>query len=85
MSQNTVSVQLSIDEAKRVKDVLLSFGWKDADINNEYIALRMKSEEGSVVTLTQAGRLFFKVRKILQILFKLYREVVMLILYHILV
>ena len=60
MSQNTVSVQLSIDEAKRVKDVLLSFGWKDADINNEYIALRMKSEEGSVVTLYTSRKIVFQ-------------------------
>ena len=60
MSQNTVSVQLSIDEAKRVKDVLLSFGWKDADINNEYIALRMKNDKGSVVTLYTSRKIVFQ-------------------------
>ena len=60
MSQNTLSIQFSIDEAKRVRDVLLSLGWQDADINNEYIALRMKSEEGSVVTLYTSRKIVFQ-------------------------
>lgn len=60
MSQNTLSIQLSIDEAKRVKDVLLSFGWQDADINNEYIALRMKNDKGSVVTLYTSRKIVFQ-------------------------
>jgi len=60
MSQNTLSIQLSMDEAKRVRDVLLSFGWQDADINNEYIALRMKNEKGSVVTLYTSRKIVFQ-------------------------
>lgn len=60
MSQNTLSIQLSMDEAKRVRDVLLSLGWKDADINNEYIALRMKNEKGAVVTLYTSRKIVFQ-------------------------
>jgi len=60
MSQNTLSIQFSIDEAKRVRDVLLSLGWQDADINNEYIALRMKNEKGSVVTLYTSRKIVFQ-------------------------
>ena len=60
MSQNTLSIQFSIDEAKRVRDVLLSLGWQDADINNEYIALRMKNDKGSVVTLYTSRKIVFQ-------------------------
>ena len=61
MGQNTVSIQLSMDEAKRVRDVLLSLGWKDADINNEYIALRMKNEKG--IAIISQNRLYIRVLK----------------------
>ena len=60
MSQNTLSIQFSIDEAKRVRDVFLSLGWQDADINNEYIALRMKNDKGSVVTLYTSRKIVFQ-------------------------
>lgn len=60
MGQNTVSIQLSMDEAKKVRDILLSLGWKDADINNEYIALRMKNEKGAVVTLYTSRKIVFQ-------------------------
>ena len=60
MSQNTLSIQLSMDEAKRVRDVLLSLGWQDADINNGYIALRMKNDKGSVVTLYTSRKIVFQ-------------------------
>ncbi|MBP8978873.1 ribonuclease HIII [Candidatus Dojkabacteria bacterium] len=49
-----------MDEAKKVRDILLSLGWKDADINNEYIALRMKNEKGAVVTLYTSRKIVFQ-------------------------
>lgn len=60
MSQNTVSIQLDANEAKKVRDILLSLGWKDDTTNNEYIALRMKNEEGSVVTLYTSRKIVFQ-------------------------
>jgi ribonuclease HIII len=51
MSQNTISIKLSKREAEGLKDILSKHKWFEDSINNEYIALRMKNEKGSVCTL----------------------------------
>lgn len=60
MIQKTVSIQLDLKEAERVGRILSSFGWNEDIISNEYIALRMKNEVGSVVTLYTSRKIVFQ-------------------------
>lgn len=60
MIQNTISIQLDFKETEKVRKILSSFGWKDEPISNEYIALRMKNEIGSVVTLYTSRKIVFQ-------------------------
>ncbi len=60
MSQNTVSIKLTANEAELLKGILLEKGWNEQEINNEYIALRMKNDEGSVCTLYTSMKVVFQ-------------------------
>lgn len=60
MSQNTLSIQLSVEECNRVERILLDKGWEDAPISNEYVSLRMKNEKGSVATLYTSRKIVFQ-------------------------
>jgi len=60
MIQKTVSIQLDLKEAEKVGKVLSSLGWNEDIISNEYIALRMKNEVGSVVTLYTSRKIVFQ-------------------------
>ena len=60
MSQNTLSIQLSVEECKMVNSILSENGWKEAPIDNEYISLRMKNERGSVITLYTSRKIVFQ-------------------------
>lgn len=51
MAQNTVSIQLDVQDIKDLKSVLFAHGWKEYPVNNEYVALRMKNKKGSVCTV----------------------------------
>ncbi len=51
MAQNTVSIQLDVQDIKDLKSVLLVHGWEEYPFNNEYVALRMKNKRGSVCTV----------------------------------
>lgn len=60
MKQNTVSIQLTIQECEKLKELLLSEGWKEDESNNEYISLRMKSPSGSVCNLYTSRKVVFQ-------------------------
>lgn len=60
MSQNTISLKLSNEQVDVLKNVLKEKGWKEQDINNEYVALRMGNENGSVCTLYTSMKVVFQ-------------------------
>ena len=60
MSQNTVSLQLTKDQADRLKNILVGSGWFEDSINNEYISLRMKNQKGSVCNLYTSMKVVFQ-------------------------
>jgi ribonuclease HIII len=60
MSQKTISLKLTNKQVEDLKKVLLKKGWKEEDINNEYAALRMKNDKGSVCTLYTSMKVVFQ-------------------------
>lgn len=60
MTQNTVSIQLNSQEANLAKQILLSAGWAEEESNNEYILLRMRNKDGSVVSLYTSKKIVFQ-------------------------
>jgi len=60
MTQNTVSIQLNSQEANSAKQILLSAGWVEEENNNEYILLRMRNKDGSVVSLYTSKKIVFQ-------------------------
>jgi ribonuclease HIII len=60
MSQNTVSLQLTKNQTDRLKDILVENSWFEDSINNEYISLRMKNQNGSVCTLYTSMKVVFQ-------------------------
>ena len=60
MSQNTISLQLIKEESNNLKGILLKRGWSEDSINNEYIAIRMKNNNGSVCTLYTSMKVVFQ-------------------------
>lgn len=60
MLQNTVSIQLNNQESANFEKILSSENWFRSDVNNEYVALRMKNNAGSVCTLYKSNKLVFQ-------------------------
>lgn len=60
MPQNTVSIQLTANDIKDIKSILLANEWKEEFINNEYVALRMKNQQGSVCTVYTSKKAVFQ-------------------------
>ena len=60
MSQKTVSLKLTNEQVETLKVVLKQLGWKEEDIDNEYVAFRMKSGKGSVCTLYTSMKVVFQ-------------------------
>ncbi len=60
MPQQTVSLKLNQKEQKSLEQVLLKAGWFFDPIANEYVALRMKNDDGSVCTLYTSGKVVFQ-------------------------
>ncbi len=60
MSQKTISLKLTNEQADILKDILLKEGWHKEDMNNEYVALRMKNNKGSVCTLYTSMKVVFQ-------------------------
>lgn len=58
--QNTVSLKLNSSDVKAVKKTLISLYWYESPLDNEYVTLRMKNDEGSVVTLYTSGKIVFQ-------------------------
>jgi len=60
MPQKTISLKLTNNQADKLKEILLKEGWKEENINNEYVALRMKNRKGSVCTLYTSMKAVFQ-------------------------
>jgi ribonuclease HIII len=60
MSQKTISLKLTNKQADILKDILLKEQWYQEDMNNEYVALRMKNDKGSVCTLYTSMKVVFQ-------------------------
>jgi ribonuclease HIII len=60
MEQKTVSLQLTPNEAKNIKNILTEKGWKEEYVDNEYVGLRMKSDSGSVCTVYTSMKVVFQ-------------------------
>ena len=74
MSQQTISLKLTQEEVSSLKGILTKNGWKEEDINNEYVALRMKNNNGSVCTLYTSMKVVFQGREDFQELIKLVKD-----------
>jgi len=74
MNQQTVSLKLTQEEVDSLKYVLEKKGWKKEDVNNEYVALRMKNDKGSVCTLYTSMKVVFQGREDFQELIKLLKD-----------
>jgi len=60
MSQKTISLKLTNKQVEVLKKLLLKKGWKEQEINNDYVALRMKNAKGSVCTLYTSMKVVFQ-------------------------
>lgn len=60
MTQSTVSLKLEIEDIVDIKSVLSTYGWHEDSIINEYVALRMKNDRGSVMTLYTSKKIVFQ-------------------------
>jgi ribonuclease HIII len=60
MPQKTISLKLTNKQVEVLEKLLLKKGWKEEDINNDYVALRMKNEKGSVCTLYTSMKVVFQ-------------------------
>jgi ribonuclease HIII len=74
MSQQTVSLKLTQEEVDPLKYVLEKKGWKKEDVNNEYVALRMRNDKGSVCTLYTSMKVVFQGKEDFQMLIKLLKN-----------
>jgi ribonuclease HIII len=60
MTQSTVSLKLDVEDIVDIKSVLTTYGWFEEAVHNEYVALRMKNNNGSVVTLYTSKKIVFQ-------------------------
>jgi ribonuclease HIII len=60
MSQKTISLQLTNQQAMNLKDLLFDKGWESQQMDNEYVSLRMKNQKGSVCTLYTSMKVVFQ-------------------------
>lgn len=60
MSQNTVSVQLSLDECLGLEKTFRDAGWTKEPMDNEYVVFRMENDNGSVAILYTSRKLVFQ-------------------------
>jgi ribonuclease HIII len=74
MSQQTISLKLTQEEVDSLKYILEKKGWKEEGINNEYVALRMKNDNGSVCTLYTSMKVVFQGRDDFEELIKLVKD-----------
>ncbi|HRY22600.1 MAG TPA: ribonuclease HIII [Candidatus Dojkabacteria bacterium] len=74
MSQQTISLKLTKEEVDSLKYILGKKGWKEEGINNEYVALRMKNDKGSVCTLYTSMKMVFQGREDFQDLIRLIKD-----------
>lgn len=58
--QNTLVLELNIQEAKALKSKLLELGWNEQEAGSEYVSLQMKSPAGSVCTLYTSRKAVFQ-------------------------
>ncbi len=74
MSQQTISLKLTQEEVDSLKYILEKKGWKEEGINNEYVALRMKNDNGSVCTLYTSMKVVFQGSEDFEELIKLVKD-----------
>lgn len=60
MSQKTISLKLTNEQVGSLKGLLKQEGWSEEEIKNEYVALRMKNDNGSVCTLYTSMKVVFQ-------------------------
>jgi len=60
MGQNTVSVQLSLDECLGLEKTFKDAGWTKEPMDNEYVVFRMENGNGSVAILYTSRKLVFQ-------------------------
>ncbi len=60
MGQNTVSVQLSLDECLGLEKTFKDAGWTKEPMDNEYVVFRMENDNGSVAILYTSRKLVFQ-------------------------
>ena len=60
MMQNTVSVQLSLDECLGLEKTFRDAGWTKEPMENEYVVFRMENDNGSVAILYTSRKLVFQ-------------------------
>jgi len=60
MGQNTVSVQLSLDECLGLEKTFRDAGWTKEPMDNEYVVFRMENDNGSVAILYTSRKLVFQ-------------------------
>ncbi len=74
MSQQTISLKLTKEEVDSLKYILEKKGWKEDEINNEYVTLRMRNDKGSVCTLYTSMKVVFQGREDFKELIKLVKD-----------
>jgi len=74
MSQKTISLKLTQEEINSLRYVLKKKGWKEERTDNEYVALRMKNDKGSVCTLYTSMKVVFQGREDFQDLIRLIKD-----------
>ncbi|MFA7628473.1 MAG: ribonuclease HIII [Candidatus Dojkabacteria bacterium] len=74
MSQQTISLKLTQKEVDSLRYILNKKGWKEEGINNEYVALRMKNDKGSVCTLYTSMKVVFQGSEDFEELIKLVKD-----------
>ena len=60
MSQNTVSIKLSLDECLGLEKLFRDAGWRKEPMDNEYVVFRMENDNGSVAILYTSRKLVFQ-------------------------
>lgn len=60
MPQKTISLKLTNKQVEILKKLLIKKDWKEQGINNDYVALRMKNDKGSVCTLYTSMKVVFQ-------------------------
>ncbi len=59
-NQNTFTVEFQKDEYNKVKDSLLAHNWVEEIDDNQYVAFRLRSSNGSIATMYFSGKLVFQ-------------------------